>query len=314
MYICRKQNNYLKNIMKKFAFLFVFALAGSLFFSSCSNSDDDTTAKPRPSISWKGGAGFTSTDASVPAGNTFDFGITAASTSGENITRVRVTTSVNGGTASILSDSTLKEKTVSIDWIGINVGSLPNAKIRYTITVTQSNGESSSVGLTITVTPTPKNVQTRSNIQMGAQTNPTLGSFFDFTTQNILLLGAANLAPASIDFIFYSGTGGSVFAAPDSDNTPFPTVKDNWATRNNTRFRRTTLTAAQFDAIADGTASTPIDNEATSGAFTSDVKLLKVGDVIVFITAGGQEFGLLKVSAITAGGAGSITFDLKFGS
>lgn len=314
MYICGKRNNYFL-IMKKFAFLFVFALAGSLFLASCSSGDDDETTKPKPSINWKGGGTFTSANASVAAGNSVDFGINASATEG-NITRVRVTVNVNGAGALILSDSTLKEKTVNIDWLGVNVGNLPGAKVVYTATATQTNGESSSVTFTVTVTATPKNVQTRANISMGGQTNSTIGSFFDYSIQRVLLLGEANADPKEVDFIYYSGaTNGLTFAAPDnSDVTQIFSNISSWTTRNNTRFRKTTLTAADFDAITDGTPSTKIDSEATSGAFGSDAKQLKVGDIIVFITAGGQDFGLLKVTAITAGGAGKVTFDLKFGA
>lgn len=301
--------------MKKFAFLFVFAIVGSLFLASCSGEDGDNTAKPKPNINWKGGANYTSTNVDVAAGNTIDFGINASASEGD-ITRVRVTANVNGTGALILSDSTLKEKTVNIDWLGVNVGNLPGAKIVYVATATQTNGESSSVSFTVTVTAAPKIVQTRSNIQLGGQTNSTIGSFFDFTTQNVMLLGEANSDPASVDFIYYDGsTQGNALSAP-SDNLVtqiFPTVA-NWNPRNNTRFRKTTLTAAEFDAITDGSASTPIDNEATSGTFGSIANQLQVDDVVVFITAGGQEFGLLKVTAISAGGAGSITFDVKFGS
>lgn len=314
MYLCRKRNNYFL-IMKKFAFLFVFALAGSLFLASCSGGDDDNTAKPKPSINWKGGANFTSVNTSVAAGNSINFGITGSATEG-NITKIRVTVNVNGAGALILSDSTLKEKTVDVEWNGVNVGNLPNAKIVYTATLTQTNGETSSASFTVTVTPAALSVQTRPNLQMGGQTNSTLGSFFDYSTQQVLLLSAANNAPESVDFIYYSGaTNGLTFAAPDnSDVTQIFSNVSGWATRNNTKFRKTTLTAADFDAIMDGTPSTKIDSEATSGAFLSDAKQLKVGDVIVFITAGGQEFGLLKVTATTAGGAGTITFDLKFGA
>lgn len=302
--------------MKKFAFLFVFALAGSLFLASCSGGDDDnTTTKPKPNINWKGGGTYTAANASVIAGNSIDFGINASATE-DNITRVRVTVNVNGSGPLILSDSTLKEKNVNIDWLGVNVGNLPGAKVVYTATVTQTNGESSSVSFTITVTPAPKNVQTRTSISMGGQTNSTIGSFFDFSLQRVLLLGEANADPKDVDFIYYSGaTNGLTLAAPDnSDVTQIFSNVSGWSPRNNTKFRRTTLTAAEFDAITDGTPATKIDAEATSGAFGSDVKQLKVGDVIVFITAGGQEFGLLKVISVTAGGAGKITFDLKFGA
>jgi hypothetical protein len=38
---------------------------------------------------------------------------------------------------------------------------------------------------------------------------------------------------------------------------------------------------------------------------------VKAGDVIAFRTWDGMQYGLLKVKAITAGGSGSVTFDMK---
>lgn len=302
--------------MKKLAFLFVFALAGSLFLASCSGGDDDNTPKPKPSINWKGGGTYTASNTDVQAGNSIDFGINATASSGEKITRVRVTLNVNGTGALILADSTVKTDNINIDWLGQNVGTLPGSKNVYTATATQSNGQSSSVSFIVTVTSAGKNIQTRLNISMGGQTNSTIGSFFDYTNQLVMLLGEANNAPGSVDFAYYSGsTNLQTLSAPDDSQLPqvFASVS-NWSVKNNTRFRKTTLTAADFDNLNDGETSKPIEDEATTGAFLSLANKLSVGDVIVFITAGGQEFGLLKVTAINAGSAGTITFDLKFGA
>lgn len=304
--------------MKKFAFLFLFALTGSLFLASCSGGDDDTVAKPKPSINWKGGANYTSSNVNVAADNTIDFGVNATASSGEKITKVRVTVNVNGIGNLILADSVVKVANISIDWTGINVGKLPGSKAVYTATATQSNGESSSVSFTVTVTSAGKTVQTRSNISMGGQTNSVLGSFFNYTTQQTMFLVAANADPASVDFIYYSGsTNLQTFSAPDDAQVTqiFQSIS-GWSVKNNTRFRRTTLTAADFDAINDGDPSTAIDNQATTNVTNlgSLVNKLKVGDVIVFITAGGQDFGLIKVTAINGNASGDIKFDMKITS
>lgn len=301
--------------MKKFAFLFLLALTGSLFLASCSGGDSGTEDKPKPSINWKGGGNYTSTNVSVAADNTIDFGINATASSGEKITKVRVTVNVNGIGNLILADSVVKVANIAIDWTGINVGKLPGSKAVYTATATQSNGESASVSFIVTVTSAGKTVQTRANISMGGQTNSTIGSFFNYTSQQTMFLSDANNNPASVDFIYYSGTTNlQTFCAPDDAQVTqiFASIA-NWSVRNNTRFRKTTLTATDFDAINDGDPSTAIDNQATTNvtSLASLANKLKVGDVIVFITAGGQEFGLIKVTAVNGSASGDVKFDIK---
>ncbi len=304
--------------MKKFAFLFLFALTGSLFLASCSGGDDDTVAKPKPSINWKGGGTYTSANVSIAADNTIDFGINATASSGEKITKVRITVNANGIGNLILSDSVVKVANIGIDWMGVNVGKLPGSKTVYTATATQSNGESSSVSFIVTVTSAGKTVQTRANISMGGQTNSTIGSFFNYVTQQTVFLTQANSDPASVDFIYYSGsTNLQTFSSPDDAQVTqvFASIS-GWSVRNNTRFRRTTLTATEFDAIKDGDPSTAIDNQATTNvsSLSSLTNKLKVGDVIVFITAGGQDFGLIKVTAINGSASGDVKFDIKITS
>jgi len=303
--------------MKKFALLLLFAISGSLFLVSCNGGDDNDpgTPKPKPTISFKTGGNYTSSNTTKQAGQDIDFGVIATPSSGEKISRVKVTLSVNGGPEAVLADSNnIKLTSYTNDWTAIKVGNLPNAQNKYTATVTQTNGESSSVSFVVTVTAPPKPVQETGGIQLGAQNNSSIGSFFDPEQGNggIMLYAAAKANQSKVHIIYYSGTTNKeTFSAPnDPQITQVFSDMSSWTTRNATVFKKTTMTSTQFDNI-DPANSTAIDNECTSGVFTSKITQLKVGDVIAYRSQTGSLYGLMRIAAIDAGGSGDITFDMK---
>ena len=184
--------------MKKFAFLFLFALAGSLFLASCSGGDDDTVAKPKPSVSWKTTTGFKFANGTETAGNNISFGVIATPSSGEKITRVVINLAVNGGANAILFDSTMKATSYSRDWIDIKLAELAGAKSQFTVTVTQSNNETSSASFIITSSAPARNTQLTANIVLGAQAS-NVGSFFN---PKIGATGVMTIAAAAGTFEF----------------------------------------------------------------------------------------------------------------
>lgn len=83
--------------MKKFnVLLAILFLAGASFLTSCSN-DDDENLDVTPTISFKGGAGYTSDDANVTVGDSVKVGITATenTNSGEKLNYFEVTSTFN---------------------------------------------------------------------------------------------------------------------------------------------------------------------------------------------------------------------------
>lgn len=297
--------------MKKLTLLVLFASLTSVFLNSC-KGDDPEGPKPGPTVSWKTTAGLTFANKNIPKDSVVSFGVLATPSSGENITRVRISLSVNGGVETTLFDSTsMKASSFNRDWIGIPVGSLINAKNRFTATVTQSNGESSSASFTVTVTGNAANIQTTNDIELGAQNNASLGSFFDPSqgATGVMLAAQANSNQSSVHVIYYSGsTNKETFSAPNDGQIGqvHPNVP-SWGVKNATLFKKTTLTATDFDNLTDPNV---IINECNSASATK-VTALKVGDVIAYRTFNGSHFALFKIDAITAGGAGTITFDMK---
>lgn len=301
--------------MKKLGMMFIMAGVLAFGLSSCGGEDDPAT-KPKPSFDWKGGTDYISTNTTVNAGFDIKFGINASGS--ENLEKVRVTVSYNGGSATILpltddGDSIitdLKTKNFSMD-IPYTVGSIPGTE-KVSVSVYMSNGTVTTKSILITVNQAPQQVQSRTNAEMGAQNNATYGSFWSFTNFQALLTADANNAPESIDMIYYYGaTNKATFASPnDAQVTQVFANVSNWATRNASKFRKTTLSSADFDAI---TVSTELDTEVAAGGTLTAATQLAVGDVVLFITAGNKTYGLLRINAIpSAASNGTIEFDAKF--
>ncbi len=120
-----------------------------------------------------------------------------------------------------------------------------------------------------------------------------------------------------IDFGYYYGaTAGGTIASPDS--WPADAVLYSglaaWSTRNNTDFRSTNLTVADFDAIAVGQGD-DIEAEFEAGtdfANTGRANPVAEEDIIAFTTADGR-FGLIKVLEIvgTTGSNDGIRIEVK---
>jgi hypothetical protein len=157
-------------------------------------------------------------------------------------------------------------------------------------------------------TPTPINSFTMK--VLGSYDSPT-GSSFGSIDGTVYTLAQAFANQVVIDFLYWWGASTSAtLGAPDDDKAAlvFTGVNGlpNWTTKNATRFKETTLTTAEFDAITDG-------NVLATNAAGSDqtrVEALVVGDVRAFITATGKH-GLIKVTDINTGAAGDITIDVK---
>jgi hypothetical protein len=114
-----------------------------------------------------------------------------------------------------------------------------------------------------------------------------------------------------IDFLYWWGVSTSAtIGAPDDTkaNEVYTGANGlpNWSVKNSTRFKTTTLTTTDFDAVSDATPC--IDN--ANGADQTLMGNLAVGDVFAFKSDAGKS-GLIRVVAITTGTAGDITIDVK---
>ena len=184
----------------------------------------------------------------------------------------------------------------------------------YTFTVTDNNDKTASVSFTITVEATGGPITTWTKT-LGSHQSAT-GASFASTTGTVYGIADAKTNSSVIDFMyFYGATNYATLAAPDDYDvsTVFASADGpaNWTTRNSTRFAATSLTAGDFDAIADDLVIV----EKATGASATKVNNLATGDVVAFVTdsdkSGGAKMGLVKIVSITTGAGGTITISVK---
>jgi hypothetical protein len=303
--------------MKKLKYLVITALvATSVFVTSCK---DEEVVEPNPTATMTSPTGGT---ADVNTGDTVNFTFTGSAN--VDLTNFKITVAYDGKaavpyifTAASTNDSVLVKGTKSFTYNSIVVAADVAGTEVYNCSVTDENGNVGSAKLTLTVTAAvPVDtigdpIDTYSTKLMGGQTHSTVGSFFATTTGTVYLYADANSNQALIDFVyFYGTTNEATMAAPnDADaNTAHGDKFDSWTTKNATKFKTTTVTTAEFDAIAGDQAILA----ETTGAADTKLNMLATGNVGAFVTAGGKH-GLFKVVSIagTSGADREITIDVK---
>jgi hypothetical protein len=182
---------------------------------------------------------------------------------------------------------------------------------KITFTCTDKDNQSASIELNITAEePAGGEIDTFTMRILGSYDSPT-GSSFASINGNVYTLSEAFQNQTIIDFMYWWGASTSAtIGAPDDENANLVFTGTNglpsWTTKNGTRFKPTTLTPAEFDAVADATPC--IDN--ATGSDQTRMGELEVDDVFGFVSVTGKH-GLIKVVAITTGTAGDITIDVK---
>ncbi len=186
----------------------------------------------------------------------------------------------------------------------------PGTTIDITFTVIDADTEGSKTESFQVAQPiVAGNINTYTAVLIGANANPTLGSFYATASNTVYSVSQAASNSASVDFVyFYGATNLATIASPDDADVTsvFPSVS-GWATRNATRLVKSDITTSDFDAIADDAV---IIEQAANISNGTKVNDLAVGDVFVFETVG-SKFGIAKVSALTNGNDGSITIEVK---
>lgn len=283
--------------MKKINLLIATLILASLAIVTSCKKD-----KTPPTITFKGGTGYTSSDITIDQGATLTFGITAQSGSSKLQELKIVATSNN--TPQTLLDSTFSADTFSNDF-SIMFSSVGQS--RLTFTITDKDGQTAEVALVVT---SVEAISTYTQKILGSYGNLTIGSSFASADGTVYKMADALTNASKIDWLYFYGNSDlATLAAPDDADaaTIFTGTNGlaNWAVRNSTRFRLVSegavwdniLLSSDIAAIATGTTAT-------------SVMQLAVGDIVAFKTAG-NKLGVLKVSDISGTSAGTITYDVK---
>jgi hypothetical protein len=149
---------------------------------------------------------------------------------------------------------------------------------------------------------------------IGAQENVTNGGFYSVSENKVYTMDAASQNQAVIDILcFYEEANGNniAIASPGSNISGIFTgdsAPENWTTQNTTYFTKTTLTTAQFDALAE-TDELIVTSYDTANAFRK-AKDLQIDDIYAFKTQA-EAYGLFKVTEVAQGASGSVSYEVK---
>ncbi len=305
--------------MKKMRFLtLVIAVLGmSFLMSSCGGNDQH--AAPTISISKTSWELDFSNDTAVQVLFTADVNAEAKV---ESFTITEKKIDQNGGETSAAYDanttSSFKGETskkYTFDKTFYLSDFVNTSTYKYVFAVTDKDGQSYSVTVTITKKEEAQspNATTYSAVLMGAQSNSTVGSFYDVEANTVYTLNDANNNQSVIDFVYYYGnTNAATMAAPDDETVNGSgqnsfTWTQNWSTQNATRFYD--LGSVDFDAIQTVADVENAISNAT-GSPVSKVTQLTAGSIVGFTTAAGTK-GVFKVTDLTAANDGTIKIDVK---
>lgn len=294
---------------KHFALLVLFVATISLF-TSCKKDEDPT--EQEPTINFVGGAGFTSTDVTLPAGSDFKVGITAAANTNSNakLVKFKVTRTANNVPTTV-TDSTIS--TATLNFTRTFTTNTEGNKERWSFEVTDSEGMSKAVTFEISSEAV---VKIYTAILMGGQMNTTVGSFWSSANNTVMKQADAIVNQAKVDFLyFYGTTNQATIAAVDDDQAAIAwnNLFNNWTVKNATRFNK--VTGVNWAGITEYNEELILQNATSLTA--SRANLLAVGDIVAFETAATStnpgKKGLFKVTAITgtSGTDRTITLEVK---
>ncbi|NVO21613.1 MAG: hypothetical protein HXX13_18070 [Bacteroidetes bacterium] len=288
--------------MKKTHLIIVTLIfAGFTFLTSC------TKDKTPPTINFKGGSAYTSSDVTVDAGSTLKFGITATNGSSK-LERFKIVATSNNTPITVV-DTTFSSDSFNQDYSF----EFPDAgESRLTFTITDKDGQTADLNLTVT-TEAPINSYTA--VLLGGQLNPDNGSFYSTADNSVLKLSEARTNPEKADMVYYYGSTNmaSIVAISDAQLLAVPAFAecDTWNPKNATLLKLTS--GVDWTTITNGT----VIGNAVSGLTDTHVNQLNVGDIIAFQTASTSsnpsKKGLFKVLEIngTTGADRSIKIEVK---
>lgn len=274
--------------MKKINFLLLLTLLTGVFaVTSCSK--DETVVDKNPTINLKGGSGYTSTDVTINTDEQIKVGIIGNynAASKKKLKNLKITLTSNN-TPSTLVDSTFSEVSFNGDYI---LSFSAPGTTRFLAKITDSDGLSAETGFNITVEQVGVTVKKKTGIELGS-TNDAFGSFYSTTEELVYTVANAKQNQSKIDFGYFLGaTNANTIASPDDADLITVYDTDPWATKNQTRFVTTTMSATEFDAI--GTLHVfPEFNDAIA---TSKINNLTDGKVLYFKTQAGKR-GYIKIA------------------
>ncbi|MFZ4796474.1 MAG: hypothetical protein ACOYMA_03210 [Bacteroidia bacterium] len=305
--------------MKKTIYSMIAAIAISFTFTSCSKDETTTPVVTGPTVTLTDSTGTGIVDTTNFFTSTWMI-LKVTPSAGSTIASMKVDIKIDGVVVAPGSFETVDadqkagfSESAPVDFIVSQLMVPFGKKMTLVFTAKDNAGLTKSAEITYNITADNK-IMSSNEIELGAQNNTTipykfLGLANNFTTYTAGLTGTAKLNSGAIDFIYYYGnTDKNAIEAPSNTNGAndiWKTEINMWPKQNKTKFKTSTLTAAEFDNIKN---STKIDDSFVGIDFTAGttdkITQLNVGSVYAFQTAMGVK-GLAKFTAISADASGS---------
>ena len=298
--------------MKKLSILVMsfLLISASSLLTSCSKDDSTNPTDVKPVVNFKGGATYTSVDASFPVGSEFKVGIVASSnvSSGAKLVKFTVIRTFNNLPSTAI-DTVLNTTAFNVDIIATTRSVVGTE--RWTYTITDKDNQVVELSLNITTQQVYGPLTEFTMKVLGAQKTIT-GSSFASIDGTVYGLADAKTNAGKIDWLyFYGATNLATLAAPiDADaaivfSDPLNGVA-TWSVRNATKFKKVT-DQITWSAITNDSALIAL---TSSGVTNTKVNSLSKNDILAFITASGKK-GIIRVDDITTSESGQITISVK---
>ncbi len=290
--------------MKRF-FTYMWLALAVFAFTNCTKDEDDPIVLP--TLNLKAETGYISQNTNAAYGDTLLFGVIAKSNGKDNLVKFRVEANDQ-----LMLDSTINTAEFTFDFYTLKGISQTE---EWTMTVTDIAGN--SFNKTVTITADFGEINSFTTVLMGAQDNVDVQSFLSLSDNLATLYFQAQAFQNQEDidmFCFFENNEESQnmmsLAAPGTGITGIfsgQTSPENYTTKNTTYFCKTSLTAAEFDAVQDD--AVVLDSYDPDNKFRK-AKLLTAGDVYAFKLQSGL-FGLFKVIAVNGEETGTLELAIK---
>jgi hypothetical protein len=263
-----------------------------------------TTQVPLPTLNYKGGTGYTTSDKTVAAGTVIKVGIMAAKSSyGSNLVHFKIERVFNSNTTTFF-DTTLNNATFSRDnyIVTRSVAGIENFK--FEITDLDGNADTIVLNITTTISVVYGSISTwpaSGTITLGAQGNSNPG-FFASSTGSTFTAGTAAANVSVIDICYGSlpTNDGSLISPSEWNNQGFSPVLTGATI---THFDVSAISASTFDLLHN-------DSLIKDIPVLTHVLVNVTNNVYQFINANGKK-GLIKITNQVTGTTGSIGFVVK---
>lgn len=269
-------------------------------------SCEDDKDYGNPTIEFKTGAGYLQNGESLEAGESGVIGIKAFFNSNDNITNLKITLETADGT-SVVHDEGINVSELDFDY---NFTRGLETEETYICKVTDIEGHSAEISMTLGLEVSPfGEINSYSGINLGAQ-NSTVGHFYSLADNSVYT--DANIAgnESSVDMVYYVGKNNETISSPAMSSEGNILGVDTWTTKNETLYAKTTdVTDTQFDEMQNDELLLVAASIAAEN-WKAKAKDVSVGDYYYFKTQN-NKYGLLRVTAVTTGNDGTVTFDVK---